>query len=42
MQEASNGVTAPGQGIGYGGVDNTDEGMDAEAKAFGNRSVWDD
>ena len=42
MQDASNGVTAPGQGIGYGGVDNTDEGMDAEAKAFGNRSVWDD
>ena len=38
MQDAS-GVSAPDQGIGFGGED---DGSDPEAKAIGSRSVWDD
>ena len=41
MQSASDGVSAPDQGIGYGGVDETGD-KDPDAKAFDNRSVWDD
>ena len=38
-----NGVTGTGAAeLGSGGIDNTEEGMDADAKTFGNRSVWDD
>ncbi len=40
MQSGS--VTAPGQGIGYGGEDPGDGTVDPEAKVFDNRSVWDD
>ena len=40
MQAASDAVTAPDQGINYGGVD--DGTNDPEAKGFGHRSVWDD
>lgn len=37
------GVTAPGQGIGYGGVDPGDGTVDPEAKdGFKSHSVWDD
>ena len=43
MQAASgNGVTGTGSAeIGAGGYDETGE-KDPDAKAFGNRSVWDD
>lgn len=41
MQNASDGVSAPDQGIGYGGVDETGD-KDPDAKVFDNRSVWDD
>lgn len=34
-------VTAPDQGIGYGGVDEEGE-KDPEAKLFQSTSVWDD
>lgn len=42
MQGASQGVHGDGAGVdaGYGGID--DGTQDPEAKAFGNRSVWDD
>ena len=44
MQAASgNGITGTGAAeLGSGGIDNSEDGMDADAKAFGNRSVWDD
>lgn len=43
MQSASDKIQGSGAGtddITYGGIDN--EGMEGDAKAFGNRSVWDD
>ena len=40
LMQAS-GVTGD-NGIGYGGSDNTEDGLDADAKGFGHRSVWDD
>ncbi len=44
MQAASgNGITGTGAAeLGSGGIDNSEDGMDADAKAFGNHSVWDD
>ena len=41
LMAAASGVSAPEQGIGYGGVDETGE-KDPDAKVFDNRSVWDD
>ncbi len=38
---AGSGVSAPDQGIGYGGVDDSGE-KDPDAKVFGSHSVWDD
>ena len=40
MQSASDGVSAPGQGIGYGGVG--DGEGDAKEDGLKPRSVWDD
>ena len=40
MQSASDGVSAPGQGIGYGGV--SDGEGDAKEDGLKPRSVWDD
>ena len=43
LMAAASGVTGTGDvDLGYGGIDNTEDGMDADAKAFDNRSVWDD
>ena len=43
MQSASDQIQGSGAGtddITYGGIDN--DGMEGDAKSFGNRSVWDD
>jgi len=43
MQSASDKIQGSGAGtddITYGGIDN--DGMEGDAKSFGNRSVWDD
>ena len=44
MQGASQRVHGEGADVdaGYGGIDPGDGTVDPEAKAFGNRSVWDD
>ena len=42
LMAAASGVTGTGDvDLGYGGVDENGE-LEGDAKAFGNRSVWDD